>query len=234
MKIESSIPNFLFAPGRRINSSSNIKEELSIPDIDLSNEALQLQATRYGRMFRDTNRDNVSKIFEELNKLAKVLLANTPLFENVKFYLTDPVNFNQYQELVNRVYTQAIELEQNITPGKTVRIEITNNSLRNLDITFNNKIYEMRIDGFDMVFTNNTNASFLPTFTIKEKDIDNSEKIRVGFEITPEGDLIFADIVEVTKPDYTVGVAFIRPGENTILRENCIWASHQKRMGEFN
>ena len=169
-----------------------------------------------------------------LGELGRTLLNNDLLFEFIRSFLTNPSNLDQFQRLVNAGLSAAVERGKYM-PGGIQREEIRNEVVP-IEIPFGEKIFEMRLDGFNIIFLEPDpipyQALLVPIYTVKEKDGENQQCIKVGFDITSDNELVFTESIQVSEPEFGVGVAFIRPGDNDMKRTKAVWAMHKGMVSE--
>ena len=229
-RFEPSMPSFYRAPFRRVNTQASGTPELVIPE--LKHEATSILTAACSHKPREDTGQNLQIIYERLGELGRTLLNNDPLFEFIRSFLTNPSNLDQFQRLVNAGLSAAVERGKYM-PGGIQREEIRNEVVP-IEIPFGEKIFEIGLDGFDIIFLEPDPIPYLallvPTYTVKEKGSENKQCIKVGFDITPDNELVFTESIQVSEPEFGVGVAFIRPGDNDMKRTKAVWAMHKEMV----
>lgn len=229
-RFEPSLPSFFRAPFRKVGTQTSGTSELVIPS--LKSQAPSLLIAGSTRRFTEATAQDIKITYERLDELGRTLLDNDLLFNYIRSFLTDPSNINQFQHIVNRVITDALKTGQHI-PGNCSRADIKTGPVPVVEVPFGRKIFEMKLAGFDVIFLKEDGVGpnptiLVPTYVIKEKGKTNEQEVKVGFDITSEGDVIFTESIEVCEGKQGLGVAFIRTGDNHMKRTNFIWVKDEE------
>lgn len=232
--LNPSIPPFFKAPLRGLKEQRPAQSsDLIIPS--LKKEAFSLPNVKYSPTGSQASRHSIQTIYETLRQAGEAVLSNDKAFKVISFQITNPANYDQYQELVN-VGTELAIQGGNLRSGYVQRLTIQKDSvltevnevLKN-KISFEDKIFIMELEGFDLIvlsynpIAETPELELVPTFTISEESSPGLKNLRIGFDTLEDGETVFVDSVEFNDLEYRVGVAFLRPGENEPLREQSIW-----------